>query len=86
MKKNLLIFIWCIGILIGCVWVFLCVAGMIYLHRFSIPALILFGGYAYLAYMSFRFLREELGGPRVEFKQENPLTEEQRDQLRSLWK
>lgn len=86
MKKYLLIFIWCMGILLGCAWLSLGIYAVIHFHRVSSKAILILGGNAYLVYISFRYLREELGGPRVEFKQENPLTKEQHDQLRSLWK
>lgn len=86
MKRTFFIFLWCMGILFGCLWISLSTFAIIHVHRVSLRALLFLWGGGYLVYMSFRFLREELGGPDVEFKQEKPLTEMHAKKLRSLWK
>lgn len=78
--------LWSTGILLGSVWFLAFLIGMIYFHRYSLMGIFMIWGNGYLAYMSYSFLREELGGPIVEFKSEKPLSPELNEKLRSIWK
>jgi len=86
MKKIFWITLWCVGMLIGCLWLALIVFSMIHLHRVTFGALFLLWGDLCIIYISFRYLREELGGPAVEFKQQEILSPESLKKLRSLWR
>jgi hypothetical protein len=86
MKKKLMISLWSFGILYGLLWFFGILYGMIHLHRFSMKPAFFLVAHAYIAHISFRYLREELGGPTVQFKTEEGLSPEHAERLRSLWK
>jgi hypothetical protein len=86
MKKPLMIALWSFGILYGLLFFFGILYGMIHLHRFSLKPSFLLATHAYIAYTSFRYLREELGGPIVQSNAEKPLSSEHIQELRSLWK
>ena len=86
MKKALMIALCSVGILYGSVFFFGILYGMIHLHRFSLKPILLLATHAYIAYLSYRYLREELGGPIVQLNAEEPLLTEHVQKLRSLWK
>jgi hypothetical protein len=86
MKKRLMIALWSFGILYGLVFLFGILYGMVHLHRFSLKPIFLLATHAYIAYISYRYLREQLGGPIVQFNTEKPLSPEHVRKLRSLWK
>jgi len=86
MKKPLMIALWSFGILYGLVFFFGILYGMVHLHRFSLTASFLLAAHAYIAYLSYRYLQEELGGPIVQLDAEKPLSSEHERELRSLWK
>ena len=86
MKKKLIIAFWSFGILYGSLLFFGILMGMMHLHRFSLKPLFFLVTHAYIAYISYRYLREELGGPIVQFDTEKPLSPEHVRRLRSLWK
>jgi hypothetical protein len=86
MKKPLMIALWSFGILYGLVFFFGILYGMVHLHRFSLKPIFLLATHAYIAYLSCRYLREELGGPIVQFNAEKPHSSEHVRALRSLWK
>jgi hypothetical protein len=56
------------------------------LHRFSLKPIFVLATHAYIAYISYRYLREELGGQVVQWNTEKPLSEKHVRELRSLWK
>jgi hypothetical protein len=85
-KKKLMITLWSVGILYGLLWFFGILYGTIHLHRFSLKPVFFLATHAYIAYTSFRYLREALGGPPVDFKSEEGLSPEHSQNLRSLWK
>lgn len=86
MKKKLMITLWSFGILYGCLWSFGISYGMIHWHRYSLKPVFFLAAHAYIAYLSFRYLREELGGPTVQFNEEEGLSPGHAQRLRSLWK
>jgi hypothetical protein len=86
MKKRLMIALWGFGIFYGLLFSFGILYGMVHLHRFSLKPIFLIATHAYIAYISYRYLREELGGPIVQFNTETPLSPEHVRSLRSLWK
>jgi hypothetical protein len=86
MKKPLMIALWSFGIFYGLVFFFGILYGMVHLHRFSLKPIFLLATHAYIAYVSYRYLREELGGPIVQFNGERPLSSEHVKELHSLWK
>jgi hypothetical protein len=86
MKKRFKIVLWSFGIFYGCFFFLGILYGMIHLHRTSLTAIFVLAAHAYIAYLSFRYLREELGGPIVQFESEAPFSPDLADKLRSLWK
>ena len=86
MKKKLIIAFWSFGVLYGSLLFFGILIGMIHLHRFSLKPVFFLAAHAYIAYISYRYLREELGGPIVQFDTEKPLSPEHVRILRSLRK
>ena len=82
--KVLLIALWSVGILSSCLWLLLGIVVMVHYHQVSIKGITFISFFVWLGYTSFRFLREELGGPVVQFKPESPLSEEHVEKLRSL--
>jgi len=86
MKKRLMIALWSFGIFYGLLFFFGILYGMVHLHRFSLKPIFFIATHAYIAYISYRYLREELGGPIVQFNTEKPLSPEHVRSLRSLWK
>jgi hypothetical protein len=86
MKTRLMIALWSFGIFYGLLFFFGILYGMVHLHRFSLKPVFLIATHAYIAYISYRYLREELGGPIVQFNTEKPLSPEHVRTLRSLWK
>jgi hypothetical protein len=86
MKKPLMVALWSFGIFYGLVFFFGILYGMVHLHRFSLKPSFFLATHAYIAYISYLYLREELGGPIVRFNAEKPLSSEHVRELRSLWK
>jgi hypothetical protein len=86
MKKRFMIVLWSFGIFYGCLFFVGLLYGMIHLHRISLMAIFLLVTHVYIANLSFRYLQEERGGPKVQFESEAPLSPESMDKLRSLWK
>ena len=86
MKKRLMIALRSFGVFYGSVFFVGILYGMVHLHRFSMKPTLLLVAHAYIAYISYRYLREELGGPIVQPNTEKPLSSEQMRELRSLWK
>ena len=86
MKKRFMIALWSVGILYGCLVALAILHGMIQLHRYSIKPIFVVTAHAFIAYISFRYLREELGGPPVKWESDQPLSDKSSEKLRSLWK
>ena len=86
MKKRFMIALWSFGIFYGCLLSLGIVYSMIHFHRTPLKAIFLLVTHVYIAYLSFRYLQEERGGPKVQFESEPPLSPESTDKLRSLWK
>jgi hypothetical protein len=86
MKKKLMITLWSFGIFYGLLWFFGILYGMIHLHRFSLKPVFFLTAHACIAYFSFRYLREELGGPTVQWNAQEGLSPEHAKRLRSLRK
>jgi hypothetical protein len=86
MKKRLMVALWSFGIFYGLLFFFGILYGMVHLHRFSLKPIFLIAMHGYIAYTSYRYLRQELGGPIVQFNAEKPLSPEHVRSLRSLWK
>jgi len=60
---------------------------MVYIRRFHFGFLTFGAFFAYLAFISWKYLREELGGPKVAWNnQEIISTEELRESSKHLWK
>ena len=81
-----MIVLWSFGILYGSLWSVGVLYGMIHLHRVTLRALFVVVTHAYIAYISFRYLRKEQGGPIVQFESEELLSVDSSNKLRSLWK
>jgi hypothetical protein len=86
MKNKLMITFWNLGILYGLLVFIGVLIGMIHLHRFSPKPVFFLTAHAYIAYLSFPYLREELGGPTVQFNAQEALSQGHSQNLRSLWK
>ncbi len=81
-----MIALWGFGIFYGLLFFFGMLYGMVHLHRFSLKPIFFIATHAYIAYISYRYLREELGGPIVQFNADKGLSPEHAQRLRSLRK
>jgi len=87
MKKILWITLWSLGILACTLWSILMIWYMFYIHHFVFRALLFAIGGGYLTHISWKYLREELGGPKVVWNNQAIISaEELRDSSKQLWK
>ncbi len=86
MKKHFLIVLWFLGVLYGCIGLIGGLYGAIHLHRITVRLVLFVAVHSYVAWIAFQYLREEPGGPVVDWKRENPLPSHFSERLRALWK